>query len=320
MRGQVTTFGEGAGGGTITGDNGEIYNFSASSIRSAPPLLSGQRVDFIAYESVATQIFALDGPPASQALSVASVSGTFDLGRVIQRTFNAIRQNGVTFLIGSVLLVGIPSLLLVYGQSRLLEGQAASFAIIGLAYLLWFVGTYMLQGMVVKVTVASFNDKAMSIGAAFAAGSKLFLPLLGVGILVGLGTGLGYILLVVPGVILAVIWSVATAAVAVEDRGVTESLQRSRELTKGYRWPIFGLAVILFLGSVMIGMLVAGIGAATGGSFVGGSASLGVNMITTALSNILTSVIGAAGVAALYYELRSIKEGVGPEELASVFD
>jgi len=323
MRGQVTTFAEGAGGGTITGDNGETYNFSASSIRSAQPLAVGHRVDFVAFEGVATQIFALDNQPVGQAAVArgGSVYGAFDLGRVIQRTFDAIRQNGVTFLIGSVLLVGVPSLAQVYGQSELVKGQsAAGFAIVGISWVLWIVGAYVLQGMVVKVTVAGFNGKAMSIGAAFEAGIKLFLPLLGVGILVGLGTMLGFILLVVPGVILAVMWSVATAVVVVENGGVTDSLQRSRELTKGHRWPIFGLAVILTLVSLMIGMLVGGVGAATGGGFMTGSVNLGVNMATTAISNILSSVIGAAGVAALYYELRSVKEGVGPEQLASVFD
>ena len=322
MRGQVTTFEEGAGGGTITGDNGEIYNFSASSIRSAPPLVAGQRVDFVAIKGVATQVYALDGPPVGQAPAsrVGSVYGAFDLGRVIQRTFNSISQNGVTFLIGSILLVGVPSVAQVYGQSQLLEGQTSAFAIVGISWVLWIVGAYVLQGMVVKVTVAGFNGKAMSIGAAFEAGIKLFLPLLGLGIVIGLGTMLGMILLIVPGIILAVMWSVATGAVVVEGRGVMESLQRSRDLTRGHRWPIFGLAVILFVASMIIGVLAGGIGAASGGGFMTGSPNLIVNMATTSLSNILSAVLGAAGAAALYYELRSVKEGVGPEQLASVFD
>ena len=208
-----------------------------------------------------------------------------------------------------------------YGQSQLLGDQSATaFAIVGISWLLWIVGTYVLQGMVVKVTVAGFNGKAMTISAAFEAGVKLFLPLLGLGIVIGLGTMLGMILLIVPGVILAVMWSVATGAVVVEGRGVMESLQRSRDLTRGHRWPIFGLAVILFLSSMVIAMLAGGIGAASGGGFMTGSPNVVVNMVTTSISNILSAVIGAAGAAALYHELRSIKEGVGPEELASVFD
>ena len=38
------------------------------------------------------------------------------------------------------------------------------------------------------------------------------------------------------------------------------------------------------------------------------------------LVNIVSTVIASAGVASLYYELRTAKEGVGAEDLASVFD
>jgi hypothetical protein len=34
----------------------------------------------------------------------------------------------------------------------------------------------------------------------------------------------------------------------------------------------------------------------------------------------LAAVLNAASIASIYYELRVIKEGIGPEALASVFD
>lgn len=328
MRGEVTTFDEVAGTGAIAGDDGISYAFDASSIRSAPPLPVGQRVDFVAADGFATEIIALAAAPAARPSATNPSGGTygsFDLGRVIQRTFKAIQQNWAIFTIASVILVGVPTLMQTYGQISMTGGGPTPFngtgiliAIVGVV--LWIVGYFVLQGLVVKVSVSGLNGKAMSMGAAFEAGLKLFLPLLGLGIIVGLGTGLGFILLIVPGIILAVMWSASTGAVVVEGRGVFESLQRSRDLTRGYRWPIFGLAVIYFVLSMVIGMLVGGIGMATGGSFLDGSPSLAVSMATNAISNILSGVIGAAGAAALYYELRSVKEGVGPEQLASVFD
>ena len=322
MRGQVTTFEEWAGGGSITGDDGKTYRFDSSSIRSKPPLTVGQRVDFVGIDTVATEIFGLEevGPALSVASSVGRV-GAFDLGRVIQRTFTSIGQNWVLCLVVSTLLVGIPSLLQVYGQAEILMGENAyGWVIAVIGWVTWIIGAYVVQGMVIKASVSSFNGKIMGLGEAFGSGVRLFLPLLGLGIIVGLGTGLGFILLIVPGVILAVMWSASTGVLVVEKRGVFESLQRSRDLTRGYRWQVFGLAVIYVIASMLIGMLVGGIGAATGGSIMTGSTNLGVNLATTAVSNILTSVVGAAGAAALYFELRSAKEGVGPEELASVFD
>jgi hypothetical protein len=323
MRGEVIEFEEGAGGGTILGEDGETYHFNASSIRSKARLSAGERVDFVALEKVATHIYGLGVEPGARASiqPARSAHGAFDVGRVIQRTFDAIRHNAVTFLVAAVLLVGLPSLVMVYGQSVVLLSQNfTGLALAALGWLLYLIGIYVLQGLVIKVTVARFNGKTMSIGEGFEAGVKVFFPLIGVAIVVGLGLILGFMVLIVPGIILAVIWSVATGAVVVEGRGVGDALQRSRDLTRGYRWQIFGLGVIMVIASMIIGMAVGGISAATGGGFIAGSASLAINMVTSAVSNILNAVIGAAGVGALYYELRSVKEGVGPEQLASVFD
>lgn len=327
MRGEVLQFDEGSGTGTISGDDGTTYGFEVSSIRSALPLPVGQRVDFIAASGSAIEIIALTATLAktpsegAQGQSTGVAGGSFDLGRVIQQTFHSIRVNWATFTVISLILVGIPSLVQVFGQTEMILGQMVSgtaWAVVG--WVTFVVGACILQGMVVKVTVTGLNGSPMGMGAAFEAGAKLFLPLLGLGIIAGLGTILGYILLIVPGIILSVMWSAAAGALVIEKKTIFESLKRSRDLTRGYRWPIFGLVIIYMVVSLVIGSLVGGVGAATGGNFLDGSTNMGVNMLTTAISNILTSVIGAAGVAALYYELRSVKEGVGPEQLASVFD
>jgi hypothetical protein len=42
-------------------------------------------------------------------------------------------------------------------------------------------------------------------------------------------------------------------------------------------------------------------------------------MAITAILDTLTALISATGVACLYYDLRVIKEGAGPEQLAAVF-
>lgn len=322
MRGEVIQFDEGAGEGTISGDDGTAYGFNVSSVRSALPLPVGQRVDFVAESGRATEIIALASRAnANLAQGGPATGSNFDLGRVVQQTFQSIRSNWAIFAIMSIILVGFPSLIQVYGQTELINGQTSSgFTYSAIGWVTWFIGAYVLQGMVVKVTVTGLGGTSMTLGAALEAGIKLFLPLLGLGIVAGLGAGLGFLLLIVPGVILSIMWSASTGAIVVEGRGVFESLQRSRDLTRGYRWQIFGLMVVYVLVTLIIGALVGGIGAATGGNFIDGSSNTAVNMAVTALSNILNSVVGAAGVAALYYELRSVKEGVGPEQLAAIFD
>ncbi len=253
--------------------------------------------------------------------TIDSGTSSFDLGRVIQRTFQVIGRNFATFGIAAVILAGIPAFISAFGQgSALTNGEPGALAAILIGGALSLVGTYVLQAAIVYGTVNTFNGRTVSLGAAMGVGFRHFLPLLGLAILVGLCIGLGTILLIVPGLIIAVLWCVAAPALVVEKRSIFSSLQRSRDLTRGYRWPIFGLIVIYFIVYMIIFSAIGALGVATGGTFVDGSGVLAFNLIVTPLSTIVVSIIGSAGVAAIYYELRTAKEGVGAEQMASVFD
>lgn len=323
MRGEVLTFDEATGLGFILGDDGARYSFTKEDVQPPSVLERSQRVDFIAEKDWrAQQIIAMRPPLVTSAMSGAGRgSGVFDLGRVVQRTFSAIKQNAAVFFGAAAILVGVPSILSAVGQSAMLSGgEVSGVLMMMVGVVLNFVGLYLLQGMVVKAAVNGFNGKTTAFGDAFNVGVQNFLPLLGLAIVASFGMMLGFILLFVPGVILAVMWSVGSPAVVVEKRGVFASLQRSRELTKGYRWQVFGLLVIYVILSWIIGAAIGGLSLATGGTLTGGTPNLMVNLITEPLVSILSGVVASAGVASLYYELRSAKEGVGSEELASIFD
>lgn len=321
MRGEVLTFDEATGIGAIAGDDGARYLFTAAEVRSGLPPRARQRVEFEPTEDGQARNVAVVEP--SPGAGAAARAGQFDLGRVIQRTFAAISRNAAVFFGAALVLVGAPSALLAVGQGSLLTGADdafSGFVMMAIGWVLNLIGMYVLQGMVVKAAVNGFNGKSTSFGDAFDVGVRMFLPLLGLAIVAGIGTLLGFILLIVPGVILCVLWAVAAPAVVVEKRGVFESLQRSRDLTRGYRWPVFGLLVIYAVLSWIIGAVISGISVATGGSLLDGTPNIWVNLLAGPVVNILSGVVASAGVAALYYELRTAKEGAGAEILASVFD
>lgn len=318
MRGEVLSFNEGTGEGFILAETGERYSFTAADVRSGRPLDRDQKVEFAAEDGRKARNIVEVHPKVVRRSSTGS--GHFDLGRVIQRTFTSIGQNAAVFFGASVILVGIPSTISALGQVSLGSADPSGIGFVMLGTVLYLIGLYLLQGMVVKAAVNGFNGKKTEFGDAFGAGVQIFFPLLGLSIIATLGTMLGYILLIVPGIILSVIWSVAAPAVVVEKRGVFESLQRSRDLTREFRWSVFGLIVIYVVLSWIIGMALGALSLATGGTFTGGAPNLAVSLISGPLVNIVTSVVASAGVASLYYELRIAKEGVGADELASVFD
>ena len=83
--------------------------------------------------------------------------------------------------------------------------------------------------------------------------------LVAVGLLAGIGSAIGLVLLIVPGLYLMTIWLLIVPAIMLEDRGVGDSFGRSHELVRGYGWSVFGvivLTVLIFIGvGIVFGIL-----------------------------------------------------------------
>jgi hypothetical protein len=99
--------------------------------------------------------------------------------------------------------------------------------------------------------------------------------------------------------------------VAVEERpGIFEAMRRSTYLTDGFRWSVFGVLFVLAFMSQGLER-IAGVALAENES-----AALVVSGVVSVLSVGLT----ATAQAVMYYRLRSIKESVDVDQIASVFD
>jgi hypothetical protein len=73
---------------------------------------------------------------------------------------------------------------------------------------------------------------------------RALLSTLVVGVVLGVAIPLGFALLLVPGLFLAVSFQFAVFVVAVEDAGPVEALRRSWELASGNRWRLLALVVL----------------------------------------------------------------------------
>ncbi len=129
--------------------------------------------------------------------------------------------------------------------------------------------------------------------------------------------GLASMALVVPGLWLYAVWSVAAPAIVVEKRGL-DALARSSELTKGYRWPILGALAVLLTCVVLLSMALVAVSGLALASAAGGHAVY-AGAVLQALASALSAGILYVGIALIYARLREIKEGTGVEALAEVF-
>src|SRR5262249_32668675 len=101
--------------------------------------------------------------------------------------------------------------------------------------------------VIVTLTYASvqaLRGRQVSIGECLSQGVRRLPVAFGAGILAYLGILAGSVLLLVPGLILITMWSVALPATTVERTGVIASLSRSSALTRGRRWRVFGTILI----------------------------------------------------------------------------
>ena len=250
--------------------------------------------------------------------------GRFEIGRVFNNTFGVIGRN-IGLCVGlAALFSGLPAFLIRLWQQPQLDamlrhdpaampdpsamfGNTAASVVGGL---IAFVLALLLQAALMRATIEDLNGKRPSFGDCIQIAIRFLLPTLAVGLLVGLGAGLGLILLIVPGIILWLGWSMSVPVLIQERLGVFGSMSRSRALTKGSRWPLFGLFVILIVIAMIIqwGMLLVLV------LFGGIIAEVGSALVQTVVSMVLS-----VATAVSYVELRQAKEGASIDELAEIF-
>ncbi|HEY2356079.1 MAG TPA: hypothetical protein VGH86_01410 [Phenylobacterium sp.] len=245
--------------------------------------------------------------------------GPLDIGRVIQSMFQVLGRNFVTFLVLAVILSGIPAVLVGLMQLNFLNrGELFSWPsfvggiVSGLAGLI-------LEGTVIYGTVTDLNGRRASLADCLSVGLRSFLPLLAIAILLGISVAFGALLLIVPGVMLAIAWCVAVPSYVVEQTGVLGAFARSAELTRGNRWRIFGLFIIYFVATIIL-EVVLGVFSGAASLASGGGVSFLQAIILGPLFRVAAALLGATATAALYVELRRVRDGVGADSLAAIFD
>lgn len=137
-------------------------------------------------------------------------------------------------------------------------------------------------------------------------------PALGVAVVVAVITGIGFLAFLVPGVWLTIVLWVALPVVVIE-RGGLRAITRSAELTRGFRWPIFGLALILVVAEFVV-VSVAG--------WIVGAMFTDALVIWCAAQFLVAVMTGiyATAVSVAYHDLRVLKEGADTRSVSTVFE
>ena len=178
--------------------------------------------------------------------------------------------------------------------AAVLIASSPVLALVGLIVSL--AATWVFTGMVVEL-VADVQDgrRDCSPRELLRAVAPVIGQLLGVALVAGVGIAVGFLLIIVPGLILFTVWSVAAPVVVLERPPGLRALRRSRELVRGSGWQVFAVILVLDI-AVVLGASAVQIAADAAGS--------GVGIVVRVVTGVLTAPLSALAAAVLYFELR----------------
>lgn len=188
--------------------------------------------------------------------------------------------------------------LLIDGRGLLSQGSGSrSAALLVLVLDLLLVGP-LISALHVNAVVEIGEHRHPRVGAVLARGARVLPVVAAAQIVAALGTGLGFILLIVPGVLLMARWGVVAQTAALEDVNWISALRRSGELTAGCYLHVLGLLISVGVINVVITQI---------GAVLSGSGATVVAVIVGILFETVTLSLAALCSAMLYFDLRARK-------------
>jgi uncharacterized membrane protein len=200
--------------------------------------------------------------------------------------------------------------------------------------IVWGLGALFLTSIVAAASQAAtvvavsqvHLERPTSIADSFSRVKGEIAGVIGLTVLVGLGVGLGFIVFIVPGILLALSWSVAVPAKVLESKGASEAMSRSSALTKGDRGRIFVIWFLFFVASIGVSFLLhwpIQIASGARSIFALQRVSTGLqvaSLIATFVSECLVGPLATIAFSLVYYDERVRKEAFDLQLMMTTLD
>ncbi len=256
------------------------------------------------------------------------------IGTILGGTFSLYFKNFPLFF-GVVFLPFVLYSLLVEApmRSEMVVDPANPFGDVGTTLLLMVLSMLLiiiLQAVIVRMSISLSGGQGAQAGAAIRGAVTGLIPIILLGIVASIAIAFGFLLLIVPGLYVMALLYVYIPAIVFENAGFS-ALGRSETLTKGYRWAIVGIVLILIVINWIISLIYTGvvvasvmdIGAIASGNpdsaAIATSIPWWLNVLSAAVQAFILP-IGLIASGLVYARLREIKEGGSTGDLLRVFE
>lgn len=236
------------------------------------------------YEAPRAQPFG-QGPPGGGV----GQPQPWEVSEVLSAGWNAVKRYWPVLVFGpfiAAIIGGIPSMVpgVLVAAQVVAQQSVEYFVIVGVATIVGAIIQAFFGVGLVKIYLAAARGIEPQIGDIFSGGSH-FLPALGAGILAGLGTVFGLIFLIIPGILLAMAWSLTTYFIVDANLGPIEAMSASWAAARDHLGNLF----VFFLASLCV--MIAGWCACCIGLFVA------MPVVMVAFATIFIRVTGRMGPA-----------------------
>jgi hypothetical protein len=206
-----------------------------------------------------------------------SIRRELSFGEVFSKTFNLYKRDFAKYFILFAVVEAIIGVVTTLAQQAFIvptlppnptPQQVTNwfpgfFAALGLLFATIFIVSIVFfpiaQGSAIKMASEQIEKGQVETGASVRFVASKLLSIWALSILVGIIVGLGFIALIVPGIILGIMFCLAFPVLIIENKGVTESMGRSRQLV-GHRWAkTFGIFIVLGIIVIIASVIVSAI-------------------------------------------------------------
>ena len=126
-----------------------------------------------------------------------------------------------------------------------------------LAVIVAIVAAFLLQSALVKAVEDVRDGRAdLSLGDTLRSAQPFVGRVAVASIMAGIAIGIGFVLLIAPGLYLLTIWCLIVPVIVLENATISQAFERSRALVRGYGWQVLGTIVLAFLLQVAVNIVV----------------------------------------------------------------
>ncbi|HWG61029.1 MAG TPA: hypothetical protein VG253_04880 [Streptosporangiaceae bacterium] len=193
---------------------------------------------------------------------------------------------------------------MIYIVTAILVGllSLAGYAGFSLGSIVNFIGFCLVEAALVKAIQDVRDGRVdLTISETVAAAVPYLLPVAAAAILAGIGIAIGFVLLIIPGLVLLTFWSLIVPEIVIGGAGPIQAFSRSWRTVRGYAWKVFGIYILVFLILVAFNIVISVILVAL--------PSLPRSLISSVVSGTLVTPFVALVVTLIYYRLTTAHGG-----------